>query len=573
MDREKYFLELRNSIFKSPNVYISLGTVILILSIYEIFIRLPLEKFFLLFVIPYLLIIAIDAMSFRITDQYFPSERLFLLEEIVFIFVFIIYLIFSLLFSENIVVAVLLSISLSSFLRYLFLKPFLNVKEFALAIISMNYAFATTITYVFTGASLLYLIPFYASTVMFYLSSRFFIFYLSREFRKEYNLDPVKYVGYFINYLSTQKTEDMISLNNFLTLMYSLKELPLQVIAFRRRGGGIKGLLVFPYVHPGPFGEVGCSNLPFRIARRIKDTNNVMVFHTTSTHNENCSGEDDIEKIANAVSNSLKVMKFYDTGGPVHRYSGKISARCQVLGDTLILSLIPDVTGFDDVSIETGMKLMRKLKSSRIRNVVVIDSHNNFNIDYKILREIDNDTMKGIRECIKDMSRNKLSVGFSRIEYGSGSTGPMGVQTLVIKTDKTYAYILVDGNNIKSGLREKVLESLKGMVDDAEIYSTDNHIVNMNPKDLNPIGNKDDEERLMDAIKESLSRAMDDIEEVEIGTHTTKVLVKVGGKGYVEKVSEIVNKMVKRLKFSILIVIISFIISILIFSLSFLLIG
>ncbi|PMP74124.1 MAG: hypothetical protein C0180_04995 [Aciduliprofundum sp.] len=355
--------------------------------------------------------------------------------------------------------------------------------------------------------------------------------------------------------------------------MYSLKELPLQVIAFRRRGGGIKGLLVFPYVHPGPFGEVGCSNLPFRIARRIKDTNNVMVFHTTSTHNENCSGEDDIEKIANAVSNSLKVMKFYDTGGPVHRYSGKISARCQVLGDTLILSLIPDVTGFDDVSIETGMKLMRKLKSSRIRNVVVIDSHNNFNIDYKILRDIDNDTMKGIRECIKDMSRNKLSVGFSRIEYGSGSTGPMGVQTLVIKTDKTYAYILVDGNNIKSGLREKVLESLKGMVDDAEIYSTDNHIVNINLKDLNPIGNKDDEERLMDAIKESLSRAMDDIEEVEIGTHTTKVLVKVGGKGYMEKVSEIVNKMVKRLKFSILIVIISFIISILIFSLSFLLIG
>ncbi|HEU12766.1 MAG TPA: hypothetical protein ENO35_01595, partial [Euryarchaeota archaeon] len=65
MDREKYFLELRNSLFKSPNVYISLGTVILILSIYEIFIRLPLEKFFLLFVIPYLLIIAMDAMSFR----------------------------------------------------------------------------------------------------------------------------------------------------------------------------------------------------------------------------------------------------------------------------------------------------------------------------------------------------------------------------------------------------------------------------------------------------------------------------------------------------------------------------
>jgi hypothetical protein len=129
MDREKYFLDLRNSLFRSPNVYVSLGTVLLILAIYEIIVRIALQTYFLLFIIPYLLLIAIDSISFKITNQYFPPERLFLLEEIVFIFVFIVYLLFSLVFSQKIVVALLLSISLSSFLRYLFLKPFLNVGE------------------------------------------------------------------------------------------------------------------------------------------------------------------------------------------------------------------------------------------------------------------------------------------------------------------------------------------------------------------------------------------------------------------------------------------------------------
>ncbi|MEM4878070.1 MAG: DUF2070 family protein, partial [Thermoplasmata archaeon] len=123
--------------------------------------------------------------------------------------------------------------------------------------------------------------------------------------------------------------------------------------------------------------------------------------------------------------------------------------------------------------------------------------------------------------------------------------------------------------NVVLGLREKILKALDGIVDDLEIYTTDNHIVNMDPKDLNPIGNKDDENILIENIRESLFEAIKDMEEVQIGTHTTRVLVKVGGKGYVEKVSEIVGRMVKRLRVSILIVILSFIFSILIFYFSF----
>lgn len=574
MDTEKYLLELRKKLFRSPNIYVSLGTVLIILIVYGLISRMPLQALFLLFIIPYFLLIAIDSISFRITGQYFPLERLFLLEEIVFIFVFIVYLIFSLIFLEKAFVAVLLSFSLSSFLRYMFLKPFLSLDEKKLAVLSLNYGFSITVAYVFTGNSFLYLIPFYFSLVMFYFSSRFFLFYLSREFKKEYGLDPVKYVGYFINYLSVQKPEDLISLNNFLKVMYSLKELPLQVLALKKKDGKIKGILVFPYVHPGPFGNVGCSNLPVRIAKKIEDiTNNVLVFHTTSTHNENCSGDEDIDRIVDAIRHSLKVMKFHAEGSPVYRYSKKISARCQVLGDTLLISLIPDLYGFDDVSIEVGMKLMRKMKSSYIRNVVVIDAHNSFDIGYRTLRDIDQESIRGIKECIRQRSMNSIRTGFSRRNYSSASTGPMGIQTLVVSTDRTYAYVLIDGNNILPGLRKRIIDSIGDMVDDVEIYSTDNHIVNMNPKDLNPVGNRDDENKLIDEIRKSVEEAKGDLEDVETGTHTTRVMVRVGGRGYVEKVSEMVSKMVKRLRISIIIAILSFIISVMIFSLSSILIG
>ncbi|MEM0077746.1 MAG: DUF2070 family protein [Thermoplasmata archaeon] len=570
MDTEKYFLSLRNRLFRSPNIIVSLGTVLVILVIYEIFAHINIKDFILLFIGPYFLLIGLDALFFKITKQYFPWERLFLLEEIVFIFVFIVYLIFLIIFSEKFVVSLLLSLSLSTFLRYMFLKPFLNVNEKTLTIFSLNYVFSLTIMYIFTGYSLFYLIPFYISSILFYYSSRFFIYYLSREFRMEYNLDPVKYVGYFINYLSQRSTDDLLSLNNFLKVMYSVKELPIQVIALRKKNNELKGLLIFPYIHPGPFGEVGCSNLPYRIAKKLEPVSkNVMVFHTSSTHDENCSGEEDIEKIVKTIKESLNIMKFYDTGTDVSRYVDKINFRYQVLGDTLMLTLLPINNGFDDVSLEEGMKVMRKMKSSNIRNVVIIDAHNNFHINYRILKEIDQNSLKKIKENLKDMKRVKIAAGFSNHKYESGSVGPLGIQTLVLKTNRTYAYVLLDGNNVVLGLREKILKSLDGIVDDLEIYTTDNHIVNMDPKDLNPIGNKDDENILIENIRESLFEAIKDMEEVQIGTHTTRVLVKVGGKGYVEKVSEIVGRMVKRLRVSILIVILSFIFSILIFYFSF----
>lgn len=572
MEQEKYLLELRNRIFKSPNVALSIGVVFAIMIIYEIFARFSIINFLILFVIPYIILILLDLIFFHVFKQYFPSARISLLNEIVFIFSFLTYLVLSIFFLKNIV-ALLLAFSMSTFLRYLFLKPFVTVGEKKLSFLSMFYVFAISIPYVFSEKSYLYLIPFYISALMFIFASRFFLFYLSREFKSEFDLDPVKYVGYFINYISLQRPEEILSLNNFLSRMYSVMEIPLHVISIKNKNNVIKALLIFPYVHPGPFGEVGCSDLPRRLYRKLnKISENILVFHTTSTHNENCSGDEDIEKIANSIINSIKNLKYSTAASETIRIDDHISIRAHVLGDTALVTLLPTKDGFDDVSLGLGMKIMRKLKSSKIKNVIVIDAHNNFDESYRILDEIDQDLLNVLKSKLNGIKTGTMRCGVGKSKIITKSVGPMGVQAVVFEGPKRIGYVLIDGNNIKKGMREKIIERIKDRFDDVEIYSTDNHIVNINPKDLNPIGNENNIDEILAAVEESVNLAMNDIEECSAGFYGTKLLLRIAGKGYIDKISVYVRRMIKRLRVSILMVILTFIFSILIFVISFILI-
>ena len=60
--------------------------------------------------------------------------------------------------------------------------------------------------------------------------------------------------------------------------------------------------IVFPYVHPGPFGEIGTSNLPFKIYSRTSDiSQETMVFHTSTTNSNNCASDADVDNLASVT--------------------------------------------------------------------------------------------------------------------------------------------------------------------------------------------------------------------------------------------------------------------------------
>ena len=66
--------------------------------------------------------------------------------------------------------------------------------------------------------------------------------------------------------------------------------------------------------------------------------------------------------------------------------------------------------------------------------------------------------------------------------------GDLGIQVIVTEVDnQRTAYILIDGNNMAAGVREKLLDPILTVVDHAEVMTTDSHVVNT-ITGKNPVG-------------------------------------------------------------------------------------
>jgi Predicted membrane protein len=89
------------------------------------------------------------------------------------------------------------------------------------------------------------------------------------------------------------------------------------------------------------------------------------------------------------------------------------------------------------------------------------------------------------------------------------------VQALVAEVggQKT-AYILLDGNNIIHGAREVLLDSVKDIVEQAEVMTTDSHVVNT-ITGLNPIGYRVPPESIAPYVREAVEEAIADLTPAE----------------------------------------------------------
>jgi putative membrane protein len=97
--------------------------------------------------------------------------------------------------------------------------------------------------------------------------------------------------------------------------------------------------------------------------------------------------------------------------------------------------------------------------------------------------------------------------------------GPGGITAVVVKVggQKT-AYVVIDGNNMVSGLREHILGALRSVgFDDAEVFTTDTHAVNaviLSDRGYHPVGEAMDNEKLIGYIKEATLAALVKLERV-----------------------------------------------------------
>jgi putative membrane protein len=130
--------------------------------------------------------------------------------------------------------------------------------------------------------------------------------------------------------------------------------------------------------------------------------------------------------------------------------------------------------------------------------------------------------------------------------------GPGGVIALVVRVGRqTTAYITIDGNNMVSGLRERILLSVSEMgIDEGEVFTTDTHAVNavvLDARGYHPLGEAIDHETLINCVKEATAQALANLEPAEVGWRVETVPnVKVIGESQIQALCMLVDEASRR---------------------------
>jgi putative membrane protein len=136
--------------------------------------------------------------------------------------------------------------------------------------------------------------------------------------------------------------------------------------------------------------------------------------------------------------------------------------------------------------------------------------------------------------------------------------GHGGITVITLRVNgQTAAYVVIDGNNIVSGLREKILSALKEMsIDTGEVFSTDTHSVSgivLGKRGYHPIGEIMNQQKLINSIKQATASALASLKPARAGFRTVSVPnVKVIGREQLESLSLLTDKGLRRAKQTII---------------------
>jgi putative membrane protein len=316
-------------------------------------------------------------------------------------------------------------------------------------------------------------------------------------------------------------------LESHLEHLGEIKSLPVSILLFRHNKG-LKTISIIPSIHPGPFKNIGSSNLPFYLTTCLKEQFNceVLVFHGPSTHAENLVSQRENEKVLSQIQNLLtKNISFESSATPFVRIAGEgFQIGCQRFSERTVLTATRSPKTMEDISVEVGISLTDNLKRRFGVEATLIDAHNCLNSDAPYIvpdsllaNQLKKDAEKAI-EKFQIQKNSKLRVGVHRIypqdigkEEGMGECG-IAVLLVEVAGQKT-AYVHFDTNNMKKRLREEIIESINE-VDEIEVMTSDTHTVNaMGPSrsGYHPIGEVTDHQKIIAHVREAVIRATKDL--------------------------------------------------------------
>jgi putative membrane protein len=324
-----------------------------------------------------------------------------------------------------------------------------------------------------------------------------------------------------------------------------------------------KATIVVPCIHPGPFKNIGSSFLPSMLKTALEKEQNcvVCVPHGLLGHEFDLASQAQDRKVIDHVVEYADFEVSEAKATPFIKVSnGLATACCQVFGNLVFLSftLAPKTT--EDLPQELGLFVRQEAERLGLTCCVVVNAHNSIDGATNIqeaLEELKNVATACLKKAVS-LGRLPFEVGAATVipkEFGlKEGMGPSGVTVIVIKVgEQKTAYIVVDGNNMVSGLRENILSTVRSLgIDEGEVFTTDTHSVNavvLNERGYHPVGEVIDHEKLTGRIKEATLTSLSNLEPVKAACRSITIPdVKVIGERRLETLCLLVDRTLKKAK-------------------------
>jgi putative membrane protein len=344
-------------------------------------------------------------------------------------------------------------------------------------------------------------------------------------------------------------------METFFEKLGNRKDVKVTLLTFKV-GKKIKAIIVVPALHPGPFKNLGSSLLPSLLQNTIQHRFDCVVStpHGLVGHELDVSTYFENQRVVNSIVGFVDSSSTHSTATlMVRTESDDAKASCQLFGNCAFLTLTTAPKTIEDLPPELNSLIVTEAERRGL-HVLAIDAHNSmggsFNRDSAV-KSFSKASVNCLKKALKT-KKSRFNVGAATVvpkEFTvQDGMGPGGISVIVIQVDdQKVAYITIDGNNMVSGLRDKILSSVKELgIKDGEILTTDTHSVCgliRSARGYNLVGEAIDQLKLISYIKEATIQALSTLEPVEVAWREEVIpKVKVIGEQQITELTVLADK-------------------------------
>jgi len=279
----------------------------------------------------------------------------------------------------------------------------------------------------------------------------------------------------FINYMLGG---DKKSFEEELKKLGQRRRVPIYALDLLDDMGRVWGIVTIPHVHPGPYRDVGSSNMPSRLVTAASRRGlEIVVLHGASSHGEDLASSRDVDRLIQLLLEGHGEVLCEGVRLGVGLASDeRFRALALCLEGGAAIAVVERLDGgMEDVPLQ----LVDHLRSMDI--IALVDAHNSYDEDRpspspgsdlaSSLLSCVRAALKAARSQMKDGWR--ISIASMRGKYDL-EVGSAGISVLTLANTRQLLLVTFDSNNMLRELRDRLYASFSGKAD-IMITTTDTH--------------------------------------------------------------------------------------------------